>query len=151
MINKIKILTFIYNEKTNKLFLRHNNPKNPIHGGDIWYTVTGSLEQEDTSCEDAVVREVKEETGLNVYDVTYLNYVLEYNNYQGLCKEYVYISFTKEDNVILNEESIDFTWCSFAEYMEKTHWYSSKNILKKVLKKAIKKETYFKEEYVEKT
>ena len=32
-----KILSFIVNEN-NKLLLLRNNPEDPKHGGDIWYT-----------------------------------------------------------------------------------------------------------------
>ena len=38
-----KILSFITN-KDKQLLLLHNNPENPLHGGDIWYTVTGGVD-----------------------------------------------------------------------------------------------------------
>ena len=36
-----------------KFLLLRNNPKDPSHGGDYWFTVTGSVEA-DESIENAV-------------------------------------------------------------------------------------------------
>ena len=78
-----KILTFIVN-KNKELLLLHNNPENPIHGGDIWYTVTGGVEEYDKTLEDAVIREVKEETNLNVINTKYLDINYTYTSRQGI-------------------------------------------------------------------
>ena len=51
-----KILAFICDGE--KFLLLRNNSRDLTHGGDYWFTVTGSVES-DESIEDAVKREVK--------------------------------------------------------------------------------------------
>ena len=130
-----KILTFIKN-KDNKLLLLHNNPEDPIHGGDIWYTVTGGVEVYDKSLEDAVIREVKEETNLDVINTKYLDINYTYTSRQGIeCIEYVFISLVEDGNIILNEESIEYKWLNINDYIEEIYWYGNKEDLRKTLEK----------------
>lgn len=70
-----KILTFIVN---NKKFLGLYSKSNPEHGKGGWFTVTRGLEKNE-SHQDAVIREVLEETGLVVVDIFALNYGSIYN------------------------------------------------------------------------
>lgn len=143
-----KILTFIKN-KNNELLLLHNNPVDPIHGGDIWYTVTGGVEEIDANLESAVKREVKEETNLDVIDTMYLNINYKYLNRRNIeCIEYAYISFVKEGNIILNEESIGYKWLDINTFINEIYWYSDKDELRKILEKAINKELYYQKEVI---
>ena len=133
-----KILTFIKN-KDNKLLLLHNNPEDPIHGGDIWYTVTGGVEEYDKSLEDAVIREVKEETNLNVINTKYLDINYTYTSRQDIeCIEYVFISIVEDGNIILNEENIGYKWLNINDYIEEIYWYYNKEDLRILLEKALK-------------
>ena len=133
-----KILTFIKN-KDNKLLLLHNNPEDPIHGGDIWYTVTGGVEEYDKSLEDAVIREVKEETNLDVINNKYLDINYTYTSRQGIeCIEYVFISIVEDGNIILNEENIGYKWLNINDYIEEIYWYYNKEDLRILLEKALK-------------
>ena len=130
-----KILTFIVN-KNNKLLLLHNNPEDPIHGGDIWYTVTGGVEEYDKSLEDAVKREVKEETNLDVIFTKYLDINYKYISRQGIeCTEYVFISLVEDGNIILNEENIGYKWLDINDFINEIYWYSSKEELRVLLEK----------------
>lgn len=141
-----KILSFIAN-KNKQLLLLHNNPENPIHGGDIWYTVTGGVEEYDKTLDDAVKREVKEETNLDVLEMMYLNIQYSFVNRVGIeCHEYAYISFVDDNNIILNEESIGYKWLDIDTFINEIHWYGNKDELKKILEKGIKKELYYQEE-----
>ena len=133
-----KILTFIKN-KDNKLLLLHNNPEDPIHGGDIWCTVTGGVEEYDKSLEDAVIREVKEETNLDVINNKYLDINYTYTSRQGIeCIEYVFISIVEDGNIILNEENIGYKWLNINDYIEEIYWYYNKEDLRILLEKALK-------------
>ena len=133
-----KILTFIVN-KNKELLLLHNNPENPIHGGDIWYTVTGGVEEYDKTLEDAVIREVKEETNLNVINTKYLDINYTYTSRQGIeCIEYVFISLVEEGNIILNEENIGYKWLNINDYIEEIYWYYNKEDLRILLEKVLK-------------
>ena len=96
-----KILSFIVNEE-NKILLLRNNPIDPAHGGDFWYTVTGGFEEYDKSGEDVVKREVKEETNLDVNEILYLNWIFKYVDKNLNCIEYAYISFVKNETITLD-------------------------------------------------
>ena len=143
-----KILSFIVNEDNQLLILR-NNPEDPIHGGDFWYTVTGGFDPGETDGYEVAKREIREETDLAVKEILYLNWVLVYNN-QGIdCIEYVYISFVDKKDIILNEENIEYKWCDPKEFLDTIKWYYDKDILKEVLMKAINKEVYFTRETID--
>ena len=55
------------------------------------------------------------------------------------CVEHVFISYTTDDdsNIILNEESIKYKWCSLDEFIDLIKWYYDKSDLKAMLKKYI--------------
>ena len=59
-------------------------------------------------------------------------------------------NFTNKANIILNEESIDYKWCKFDEFIEQINWFGDKQILEKVLNLAIKKHIFFREEKIDK-
>jgi NADH pyrophosphatase NudC (nudix superfamily) len=50
-----KILVFVC--KREKFLLLRNNSQDPSHGGDYWFTVTGSVEKNEGK-EEAIKREV---------------------------------------------------------------------------------------------
>lgn len=143
-----KILTFIINENE-QLLLLHNNPLDPIHGGDIWYTVTGGVEDYDKSLSEAVRREVKEETNLDAVDIMYLNLNYKYTSRRGLeCQEYVYICFVQKADVILNEENIGYKWLNLDEFLYSIFWYGDRSELMNLLKYAVNKQLYYQKEVV---
>ena len=144
-----KILTFIVNEY-NEILLLKDSENDPQFKKSFWYVVTGGCEKCDLNKEESVKREVKEETGLLTNNNIYLNWILEYESLGVQCKEYVYISFVTKDNIILNEESVDYKWCKFDEFIEQINWFGDKQILEKVLSLAIKKQIFFKDERIDK-
>lgn len=149
VIEMDKILTFIVNEY-NEILLLKGSENDPQFNKSFWYVVTGGCERYDSTREETVKREVKEETGLLTNNIIYLNWILEYESLGIQCKEYVYISFVNKANIILNEESIDYKWCNFDEFIEQINWFGNKKILENVLKLAIKKQLFFKEEKTDK-
>jgi len=143
-----KILSFIINEN-NQLLLLRNNPEDPIHGGDIWYTVTGGFDDNETDGKEVVIREIKEETNLDVKEAIYLNWIFSYNFNDVDCIEYAYISFVENGDIILNEESIDYKWCSLDEFINETTWFGDVSMLRNVLTYAMSKKIYFDTEKTE--
>ncbi len=144
-----KILSFIVNEK-NELLLLRNNPEDPAHGGDMWYTVTGGFEDYETDGKDVAIREIKEETNLDVKETIYLNWIYKYTYNKIDCIEYAYISFVEGGNIVLEkEENIDYRWCDFNTFIENIKWYGDISVLEKVLKDAINKKVYFENEQIE--
>ncbi len=136
-----KILTFIVNEY-NEILLLKGSRNDPQFKKSFWYTVTGECEDFDLNREKTVKREVIEETGLITNQNLYLNWILEYESLGLKCDEYVYISFVNKDDIILNEENIDYKWCNFNEFIEKINWFSNKEKLKKVLNAAMKGQVF---------
>ena len=136
-----KILTFIVNEY-NEILLLKGSRNDPQFKKSFWYTVTGGCEDFDLNREKTVKREVIEETGLITNQNLYLNWILEYESLGLKCDEYVYISFVNKDDIILNEENIDYKWCNFNEFIEKINWFSNKEKLKKVLNSAMKGQVF---------
>ena len=133
-----KILTFIVNEY-NEILLLKGSRNDPQFKKSFWYTVTGECEDFDLNREKTVKRGV---TGLITNQNLYLNWILEYESLGLKCDEYVYISFVNKDDIILNEENIDYKWCNFNEFIEKINWFSNKEKLKKVLNAAMKGQVF---------
>ena len=117
-----KILTFIINEKSEWLLLKGSD-KDPQFHKSFWYTVTGGKEEYDSSLEDTVIREVKEETDLDVEEINDLDWTFEYDSLGKHCIEYAYVSKVKYGNIKLNEENIDYKWCDLDEYIEMIEWW----------------------------
>lgn len=132
-----KILSFVVN-KDNKLLLLKGSDNDPQFHKSFWYVVTGGVEDIDSNIIDTVKREVLEETNLKVKEVLELDWILNYESLGNNCFEYVFISYVDEDNIKLNEESIDYCWCSLDEFINKVHWFYEKKELRKVLSKYIK-------------
>lgn len=144
-----KILSFIVDENK-KLLLLKGSPNDPQFRKSFWYVVTGKCEKGDKTREDTVIREIAEETGLkNINNIIYLNWIFEYNSLGIECIEYSYITFVKNEEIILNEENIDYKWCDLEEFIEKIYWFGEKKELKKILELAINKKLYFKNEKIE--
>ena len=86
-----KILTFVVCEK--KILALYSKP-HPKHGNGGWFVITGGVE-EDESYEEAVTREIMEETGLVTEDIFPLNWCSIYNWDKDVCEEHNFMSFVK--------------------------------------------------------
>lgn len=139
---KNKILTFIYNGEKDKFLLlaMTKHPDHAPNGG--WFTVTGEIEKGE-SPEDAVKREIKEETGLIPENIISLNWGSIYEWKSEEFKEMNFMAFVNSDEIILNEEHSKYKWLHTDEFIEKIEWDDNKTLLKKVLIKGINKEIYF--------
>ena len=130
-----KILTFIVKDK--KLLLLLGSDQDPQFHKSFWYVVTGGCEKQDKTLEDSVKREVLEETGLTLSKIISLNWIFEYESLGEHCVEHAFVAFTDNDNVVLNEESVDYKWCDINEFINLIEWYGDKNELKQKLIKYI--------------
>ena len=126
-----KILTFIVNKE--KLLLLKGSDKDPQFHKSFWYTVTGSVEKIDNSLEEAVKREVKEETNLEIKKIKKIPLVFEYESLGKNCVEHGFISYAQDGIVILNEENVNYKWCNIDEFVKLIKWYDDKDKLVKVL------------------
>jgi len=141
---KQKILTFVVHGKKILALYSESHPK---HGEGGWFVVTGSVE-EGESYKEAVAREIREETGLNFKKIFPLNWGSIYTWRDESCEEFNFLTFVKKRKVVLNEEHTTYEWLDLDSFVNKIKWNDDKELLKKVLKKAIKGELYFKEKTV---
>ena len=138
---KNKILSFIANNE-NKLLALYSEP-HPEHGPGGWFVVTGGLEENETF-EQAVKREVKEETNLPIKEIFPLNCGSIYPWNNETCKEINYLSFVDaNNNIILNEEHSKYKWLNLDGFINIITWDEDKELLKTILEKALNKEKHF--------
>lgn len=134
---KEKILTFIIKDK--KILLLLGSDKDPQFHESFWYTVTGAKEEIDKDLFDTVRRETKEETNLTLSKIIDLNWKVEYESLNEACIEYIFISYAEDiTDIKLNEESIDYKWCSIDEFITLIKWYYNKTELKEIIQKYLK-------------
>ena len=126
-----KIIAFVYDGE--KFLILRNNSKDPAHGGDYWFTVTGSVEKNENEIE-AVKREIKEETNLDVKDIVDLNWASIYSWDGEDHKEKNFSAFVKKGRIMLSQEHVAFEWLELDDFVERINWSSDKKMLKKVLK-----------------
>jgi len=138
---KKKILTFVVGDRG--ILALYSEP-HPKHGEGGWFVITGSVENNETY-EEAVRREVMEETGLTTKEIISLNWGSVYNWEDDVCKEHNFISFVDSADIVLNEEHSKYKWLDINKFISKIRWDDSKELLKKVLEKALNKEKHFKE------
>ncbi|MBM3233920.1 NUDIX domain-containing protein [Candidatus Pacearchaeota archaeon] len=141
-----KILAFVYDKE--RFLLLRNNSEDLSHGGDHWFTVTGSIEKDENE-KEAVKREIKEETNLDVKEIIDLNWASIYSWDGRDHKEKNFLAFVKKGKIKLSQEHVDFMWLKLNDFIEKINWDSDKNVLKKVLEKALKGEILFKKEKID--
>jgi NADH pyrophosphatase NudC (nudix superfamily) len=130
-----KILSIVYSDE-NKFLLLKTNPKHMKT--DMWYVVTGGVKEKE-SFEEAVKREVKEETGLEILKIipTEISFDYEWPKESGILKhEKMFITKVKHgEPKITRWEHLDWNWLSKDEFIKKIDWYSDKNLLKEILDK----------------
>jgi 8-oxo-dGTP pyrophosphatase MutT (NUDIX family) len=93
-LKKRKILTFVVNDGKLLVLEMTKHPEHAPEGG--WFVVTGGVEENESS-ENAVAREVLEETGLEIEDIIPLNwgsvYEWDYKGVKNICEEINFLSF----------------------------------------------------------
>lgn len=118
-----KILSFITDGKL--FLLLRNNPADIKHGGDYWYTVTGSIDPGEEP-KDAVTREILEETGLKTIIIKKLNFDCEYEMEGKEYLEYCFLSQVEKSEIKLSIEHIDYKWLELKYFIEELYWLGDK-------------------------
>jgi len=128
-----KIIAFIVYK--NRFLTLRNSDEDPRHGGDFWFTVTGSLKKSEKK-KDAVRREIKEETGLNTIKIKPLNFCSVYKWDKKIHKEFAFIVWVDGDSVVLSKEHKESAWSSLNKFIKKIKWATEKEELKNCLHNA---------------
>lgn len=128
-----KILVFVINK--DKILLLLGSDNDPQFHESFWYVVTGGCEEIDDSLEDTVRREIKEETGLDITQIINLEWPFRYKSLGKECIEHAFIAYTNQENIKLNEESIEHKWCDINEFIDLIKWDDNKQELKQRIEK----------------
>ena len=94
-------IIFYRNRRNTKILLVKNN------NGRYWSFPKGHIEQGENE-EETAIREIKEETGLELTNIIDLEWTFQYESLGDSCIEHAFISYTDVDDVKLNEENIAY-------------------------------------------
>jgi 8-oxo-dGTP pyrophosphatase MutT (NUDIX family) len=125
-VNK-KIMAIIYSDK-NKFLLLRTNPK--WLKVDEWFVVTGSIEKDEEK-EEAVKREVLEETGLKILEIKKTGSSSDYEWPIGSGKmhhETIFLVKVQYANPKLSGEHLDFRWLNKEDFIEQIDWKDKKEL-----------------------
>ena len=131
-----KIMAILYSENYLFLLLKTNPKTMKVNH---WFVVTGSLKENETF-EEAVKREVKEETNLFIQKITEtdLEFNYEWPKNSGKIKhEKVFLVQVKQSIPKLTRwEHVDWKWVSSRDFLKEIHWETPDKVdLKQVLSK----------------
>ena len=123
----------IYNKKGQILLMKSHKWRGK------WVVPGGHVELQE-KLEDAVKREVKEETGLDVYDLEFICFQeFIFDNVFWKKKHFIFFDYAckaKNENVKLNKEAQEYKWVSIKEALKMDlEPYTTKTILEKIKKR----------------
>lgn len=130
---RIVVGAFIFNDNDELLIIKAPRWKNK-------YTVPGGKIEYHEKIENAIKREVKEETNLTISDIEFIN-VLENVNlgdkYQAKEKHLIFLNYKartkKIDKMKLNEEGIEYKWLKPEECLKEDLNESIRNVIQNKL------------------
>ncbi|MBE7045331.1 MAG: NUDIX domain-containing protein [Ruminococcaceae bacterium] len=113
-------------EETEYLLVLNKKPNQPGH----WGFPKGHVEAGETEQETAL-REILEETGLQVRLETDFREVIHYSPAPGIEKDVVYFLATPSTNQIVLQQSeiADFVWCNYEQALGQLSHQASKTLL----------------------
>jgi 8-oxo-dGTP diphosphatase len=116
----IRVVNAIILNKDRNKFLVIKRKNEPIHPGK-WTFPGGIVEQNETD-EDALAREVREETGLEIKQVLKKIYDYEYPRPDGTMTRGVSYSIVPTSEIVTpNNEIEDFKWVTIEEFEDIDH------------------------------
>lgn len=107
------------------LVIQHKN-------GRHWDFPKGHVEAEETE-RDTALREIKEETGLQVQLTTEFRTENQYSPKEGVLKDVIFfLAKTEDEKVVCQEgEVLEYQWLSFQDAMNQLTYESGRMILRK--------------------
>lgn len=102
--------------------------------GNEWFHIAGEIEQGE-SASDAIVREIKEETGLKINNLYSADFCEQFYSVNTDCITIVpaFVAFVDENQkIILNEEHTEYKWVTFSEAISIVTFNCQKKLLETV-------------------
>lgn len=121
-----------------KFLLLKTNPE--VLSVDYWFTVTGDVENGEKE-QDAVRREIKEETELNITKIIPTDTYFEYDWPKGsgkMFRERLYLVRVSNKKVKLSDEHLDYKWLDKDSFIQEIYWEGNKSILRKAVEESLK-------------
>lgn len=108
------------------------------HNAGHWDFPKGHIENNETE-EQTALREVKEETNIDVVIILGYRYTIEYSPKENVLKEVVFFLANKISDELKPQESeiSDIRWVEVNEAIEQITYDDSKNILRKIIKEVL--------------
>lgn len=126
------VLAYIFNDKDEILMLYRNKEENDINEGK-WMGVGGHLEKGETK-DDALIREIKEETGLDVKEYKFLATLYFYN---GDYSEVMYLyRVDKVEGTLKECDEGDLKYIKKEDILSLNMWSGDKEFLKLMFENA---------------
>ena len=131
-----KVFVIVYRIINNSLEFLSLKP-NPEPGRNTDdYVITGGVEKYDKSLENAALREVTEEIGIQSNSIISLDYTINYTDHITFEKHAEHCFGVKIDDskIVLNFEHINYRWLNKKDFINTIWWDYDKNILEKMIK-----------------
>lgn len=130
-----KVFVIVY-RKTNDSIEYLSLKPNPEPGRSTKdYVITGGVEDYDKSIEEAALREVAEEIGVESKNIINLNHTIFYTDHitNEDHAEHCYGVKVDDDKVVLNFEHIGYRWLNKNNFVNTIWWDYDKIILDKMI------------------
>ena len=101
-----EVIVFLLNHKNQVLLQKRSKLEN--HNPNTWSLCAGHVEEQDSNLKSAVVREIKEELGIDVLEEKLIELNLEEPHTAHFY--YTYINFNKKDFILQEEEVSEIKW-----------------------------------------
>ena len=129
------IVSALIFSKDGKLFQGMKNAKKGGVYSDCWHLPGGGVNDGENK-EEALKREVKEETGLKILDIKPTSYFCEYEWPKGSGKmhhEDAFLVIVKEAGPQLSGEHLEYKWLEKEDFLKQIAWQGNKEELEGII------------------
>lgn len=137
---KNKITIFIYNRKQGKFLLVSDAKHFPPNKKMITITLGGN---EKEYALERIIAEIKHKIGLTPDEIFSLNWGSVYHFKGEEFREMNYFACINSDKAEIKKENLEYWWLDIKDFIKYICWNDSRELLRRVLIKAINKELYF--------
>jgi dihydroneopterin triphosphate diphosphatase len=126
----VEVCIIRLNEGKSQYLLLQRADDEELYPG-LWQIVTGSMKKNETSVQ-SVLRELKEETGLNIKKIWTVPMIDSYLDFKADIIQMVPVFAVEVDSnseVRLSHEHQSFQWLSYSEAKQRVVWPGQRNVI----------------------